>query len=92
MRGRLPDAVRLRAKAPLPVNPAALLARQLSSRWLDEIELEEETRQYVAPERQLPLAGEKDEQRLMMKLRTISLNYWLQSLAQVKYKCRAGGL
>ena len=91
MRGRLPDAVRLRAKALLAVNPAVLLARQTASRQLDQIALSKETRQYVAPERLLPITEETDDQRLMMKLRTVSLNYWLQSVAQVKYKGSAGG-
>jgi asparagine synthase (glutamine-hydrolysing) len=91
MRGRLPNAIRLRAKAPVSVNPSALLARQPASRWVDGLALAEETRQYVAPERLFPISGETDDPRLMMKLRTLGLNYWLQSLAHVKYKGSVGG-
>ncbi len=91
MRGILPDAVRLRPKAPLAMNPVVLKARAPSSRWLDDLKLDEQTREYVSPSRLFPIMPEVDDTQLMLKLRAVSLNYWLQSLRRVQYKRTPGG-
>lgn len=80
-RGILPDAVRLRRKAPLTSDPLVALLQRPEAAWVDSFEAAPELEQYVERRRVPKVFGEKDPWRAWIHLRPLSLNFWLRSRA-----------
>jgi asparagine synthase (glutamine-hydrolysing) len=89
MRGRLPETVRLRPKAPLPLNPAALRLGHTSPSWLA---FTGQLAQYVSAAQLSPIDPQGDQDAIFMKFRAVSLNLWLQNSRHLKYKKALGGI
>jgi asparagine synthase (glutamine-hydrolysing) len=79
-KGRLPDLIRRRGKAPVADLPELAMVRRSGSRWLDAFEPCEQLASYVRRAAVPPVSAETDRERLWMNLRPISLNYWLDNL------------
>jgi asparagine synthase (glutamine-hydrolysing) len=80
-RGVLPDAVRLRRKSPLPADPLIALLQRPESAWVDSFEAVPELSQYVE-RRLIPrVSRERDSWAAWIRLRPLSLNFWLRSQA-----------
>jgi asparagine synthase (glutamine-hydrolysing) len=78
-KGVLPDAVRLRRKAPLLVDPLVALLNRQESSWVDCFQALPELGRYV--ERRLipKVFKERDAWSAWIHLRPLSLNFWLPS-------------
>jgi asparagine synthase (glutamine-hydrolysing) len=92
MRGRIPEPVRLRPKAPLPLNPVAALARQNWPAFLGRLAFTGQMAQYISPGEFFPIEPGGNQDTMLMKLRAVSLNYWLQNSGHLKYKKALGGI
>jgi asparagine synthase (glutamine-hydrolysing) len=92
MRGRLPEPVRLRPKAPLPLNPVAALARQNWPGCLGRLAFTDELARYISSKKFFPIEPGGNQDAMIMKFRAVSLNYWLQNGRHLKYKKAAGGI
>ncbi|MFI5329494.1 MAG: asparagine synthetase B family protein [Desulfobaccales bacterium] len=79
-KGRLPEVVRRRPKAPLAEYPELAMLRRPGSRWLDDFAPCEQLGAYVRRAAVPPVSAETDQERLWMNLRPLSLNYWLHNL------------
>jgi len=77
MRGRLPDPVCSRPKAPLAGDPIYPLLQQPGADWIDHFAATPEFRRYVYREKIPPLAGAKGYDLIRINLRPIALNHWL---------------
>jgi asparagine synthase (glutamine-hydrolysing) len=90
MRGRLPDAVRLRAKAVAAGDAVTAALRRPATRWVDGFEPVAALHAYVSRS-QVPLVhGEQDPGRAWAGLRPLCLNYWLASQAAAPPKEKTG--
>ena len=78
-RGILPDAVRLRPKSPLLADPLIALLERPESAWVDSFEAVPELHHYVERKRIPIVFGEKDAWTAWIRLRPLSLNFWLRS-------------
>ena len=86
MKGRLPERVRTRPKTPLPGDPTVA---QVQRNGLSEIPLDSGLERYINRSALVaPHAGMNQEQ-VRTCLRPYSLNIWLQSSRQVRYKIYA---
>jgi asparagine synthase (glutamine-hydrolysing) len=81
MRGRLPETVRLRPKAPLARDPVMELLQQDDARWVDTFEATSSLERYVDRSAVPPIAGTLDADRIWTDLRPLCLNFWLQHLS-----------
>jgi asparagine synthase (glutamine-hydrolysing) len=79
--GVLPDAVRLRRKAPLSADPIVALLQKPESSWVDSFEPVPELEHYVRRGRVAAVCGEKSSAAAWVNLRPLSLNFWLGSRA-----------
>jgi asparagine synthase (glutamine-hydrolysing) len=77
-RGVLPDAVRLRRKTPMLVDPGITRLQQPGCDWIDHFEAAPGLERYVARDRIPPVCKESDSFSAYINLRPLSLNYWLQ--------------
>jgi asparagine synthase (glutamine-hydrolysing) len=77
-RGRLPNAVRLRRKSPLPADPLVALLQQPETEWVDRFAPIPELEQYVVRNRIPAVHREQDSWAAWIHLRPLSLNYWLR--------------
>ncbi len=80
-RGVLPDAVRLRRKSPLLVDPLVAILQLPDSSWVDSFEAVSELGRYVERKLVPRVFGEKDAWNAWIHLRPLSLNFWLRSQA-----------
>jgi asparagine synthase (glutamine-hydrolysing) len=78
-RGILPEAVRLRPKSPLIVDPLIALLQKQESARVDEFVAAPELGQYVLPSLIPRVMGETDVWRAWVNLRPLSLNKWLRA-------------
>jgi asparagine synthase (glutamine-hydrolysing) len=78
MRGRLPEAIRLRPKAHLAGEPVRELLGREEARWVDQFVATEELKRYVDRPAVPPLAGETDLGRIWTNLRPLCLQFWLR--------------
>lgn len=81
MRGRLPEALRLRPKAPLARDPVIELLQRDDARWVDTFEASPALDRYVDRSAVPPIAGTPDAERMWTDLRPLCLNFWLQHLS-----------
>ncbi len=79
-RGVLPEAVRLRPKAPLGGFPEFELLRQPESDWVDHFEPTMKLGKYIERSRIPHLTRETDVNEVYANVRPLSLNYWLECL------------
>jgi len=86
LRGVLPDEVRLRRKTTLPVDPLVASLRKPESAWVDSFRPVAELEAFVERKRVPRAFQEKDSWAAWINLRPLSLNFWLQRLASVRYK------
>jgi asparagine synthase (glutamine-hydrolysing) len=85
-RGILPDAVRLRKKAPLIMDPITALLNRPESVWVDRFEAVPELSEYVQRDRIPKVYNGKHPFEALFHLRPLSLNFWLQRRSSVSYK------
>jgi asparagine synthase (glutamine-hydrolysing) len=85
-RGILPDEVRLRRKTTLPMDPALALLQKPASAWVDQFEGDPRLGDYVIRDRVPRVFQAKDSWEAYINLRPLSLNYWLQRVAVIRYK------
>jgi asparagine synthase (glutamine-hydrolysing) len=85
-RGILPEAVRLRSKSPLSADPIVALLEKRESAWVDRFKPVYELGRYVRRDRIPPVHGEKRPGVAWVRLRPLSLNFWLRGQAMIKYK------
>jgi asparagine synthase (glutamine-hydrolysing) len=81
IRGVLPDAVRLRRKTTLPVDPLVACLRRPESAWVDKFEPAPGLERYVVRDRIQPVFNGTDSWAAWINLRPLSLNFWLQRTA-----------
>jgi asparagine synthase (glutamine-hydrolysing) len=82
----LPEAVRLRRKMPLAGEPLVELLRKPEAQWVDFFEPLSALAKYVDRAAIPRLAGETDGDQARLLIRPLSLNFWLQSWVDFKYK------
>jgi asparagine synthase (glutamine-hydrolysing) len=80
MRGRLPEAIRKRPKAPLGGDPFVAQIRKNGSDGLDCFEAVPELMRYVERAAVPRLAGVPARSDLLLEVRPLCLNYWLKNL------------
>ena len=85
MDARLPKITRVRAKTPLPVHPLVEFLKRPDAATLDRAYMPGDIDRYVDRERLDPLAGQKDTEKAYLMIRPLCLNFWLQSVRQVRY-------
>ncbi len=90
-RGILPEAVRLRPKAPLPGDILLELLRQRGMEWVDRFEPTSEVARYVNRDAIPRVLGEQNRDEAWTNLRPLSLNYWLQNLREFSYNTQKEG-
>jgi len=78
MRGRLPEAIRLRPKAPLGGDPEAELCWAGAGQWVDNFDPDPELTRYVETDAIPRVTGDDDPLRQWVNMRPLSLNYWFQ--------------
>ncbi|MCA1649552.1 MAG: asparagine synthase C-terminal domain-containing protein, partial [Acidobacteria bacterium] len=86
MRGRTPEPVRRRPKAPLAAEPVCALLRQPQARWINHFDPTPELLEYVDVERipkvaGVPQAVNQYESDWHVLTRPLCLNYWLAQSA-----------
>jgi len=81
--GVLPDAVRLRRKSPLPADPLIALLQRAESAWVDRFESFPELGHYVARSRIPAVHRENDPWTAWIRLRPLSLMYWLRQVTLI---------
>jgi asparagine synthase (glutamine-hydrolysing) len=79
MRGRLPEAVRLRPKTVAAGDPLVAALRRPSARWVDRFEPVPALRRFVRRDRVPAVHGRADAVDVWTHLRPLCLNYWLSS-------------
>ncbi|MBM2812536.1 MAG: asparagine synthase, partial [Chloroflexi bacterium] len=80
MRGLLPEAVRMRPKAPLGGVPYVALLAQPEARWLDRAMLSDTTRRYVRADLVPPATVSPHPMESWVNLRPFSFDNWLAGL------------
>jgi len=78
MRGRLPEAVRLRAKTPLAADPVVELLKRADGRWVDTFEATPALAGFVNRAAVPAIAGAEGADEIWTNLRPLCLNLWLQ--------------
>ena len=86
MRGKTPEPVRRRPKAPLAAEPVCALLRQPRTRWINHFDATPELLEYVDLERIPKVAGvpqdvSQYESDWHVVTRPLCLNYWLAQVA-----------
>ena len=89
-RGVLPDAVRLRRKAPLRAQPLLKLLDQPEAAWVDRFQPAPELEPYVIRNHIPEVYGKTDTWTIWVHLRPLSLNYWLRGLSPSSINCDGG--
>jgi asparagine synthase (glutamine-hydrolysing) len=79
-KGRLPEKIRRRPKAPLADYPELAMVRRPGSRWLDAFKPCDQLAFYVRRAAVPPVTTETAPERLWINLRPLSLNYWLHNV------------
>lgn len=82
----LPEAVRLRRKASLAGDPLVELLQEPGAQWVDSFEPVPALAKYVDRTAIPRLAGEREGDQARLMIRPLSLNFWLQSQGDFKYK------
>jgi asparagine synthase (glutamine-hydrolysing) len=77
-RGVLPDAVRLRRKAPLPAEPLLKLLEGPESGWVNKFRPVPELERFVVSSRIPKVSVNKGPWTAWVHLRPLALNYWLR--------------
>ncbi|MGH9594023.1 MAG: asparagine synthase-related protein, partial [Bryobacteraceae bacterium] len=85
-RGILPDAVRLRVKSPLIRDPILALLQKPEAAWVDTYEAAPELGKYVQRDKIGAAFRARDPQEAWVKLRPLSLNFFLQRYYPLGYK------
>jgi asparagine synthase (glutamine-hydrolysing) len=85
-RGILPEAVRLRKKSPLIADPITALLQRPESAWVDRFEMVPELHEYVLRDHIPKVFQTADAFTALVRLRPLSLNFWLQRRSIVSYK------
>ena len=80
MRGRLPEAIRLRPKTPLADDPVCALLQRVDGCWVDALEAAPRLERFVDREAIPALAGNTDPEQIWTALRALCLNLWLRHL------------
>jgi asparagine synthase (glutamine-hydrolysing) len=78
MRGRLPEGIRLRLKAPLAGSPELEHCRAGAGKWVDNFDPHPGLTGYVDRDAIPPVTGDDDPLRVWANMRPLSLNYWLR--------------
>jgi asparagine synthase (glutamine-hydrolysing) len=84
MRGKLPESILRRPKAPLAGDPLIEILRGSDAHWLTRFDPSPELARYVNHDAIPSVAGEENSAKLWMNIRPFSLNYWLQHLTPVR--------
>ncbi|MGB6523868.1 MAG: asparagine synthase-related protein [Candidatus Acidiferrales bacterium] len=79
MRGRLPEAIRMRPKTPLQENPVTVAVRRERGPRVQTMKVAEELRRYINVREIAPLQSSDDPELINLKIRIRGLNHWLQS-------------
>ena len=82
MRGRLPEAVRLRAKTPLAADPVLELLQRDGAHWVDGFTPAAALARFVRRSALPPIAGGRDSEQVWTDLRPLCLNFWLQRVTE----------
>jgi len=78
MRGRLPEAIRRRPKAPLGGSPVTELCRVGVGQGVDDFDPDPELTRYVERDAIPRVTGDEDSLRQWVNMRPLSLNQWFQ--------------
>jgi asparagine synthase (glutamine-hydrolysing) len=78
MRGRLPETIRLRPKAPLAGSPAIEHCRSGAGQWVDGFDPDPQLARYVERDTIPSVSGNADPFRQWDNMRPLSLNYWFR--------------
>ena len=89
MAGRLPEAVRLRPKTPLPGDPLVAQLQMPGAEWVDHVNWTAEMDDFIDRSALAPLSGVKISEKADSLVRPICLNFWLQSARRVRYNLHA---
>lgn len=92
MRGKLPEAVRRRPKSPLAADPVIAKARSGLPQEVERMDFTGEIRQYISLREFLPVGSWISPNAMSLKIRAISLNYWLQNRHKLLYNEAPGGI
>jgi asparagine synthase (glutamine-hydrolysing) len=92
MREKLPEAVRRRPKSPLAADPVMAKARSGLPQEVERMAFDGEIRQYISIREFLPAGSWISSNAMYMKIRAISLNYWLQNRHKLLYNEAPGGI
>jgi len=77
MKGTLPEAVRLRPKEPLHLDPLVMFFRERNLEWIDSFKPLPELDRYVDRARIPRMSGDASSDRVWMNMRPFCLNQWL---------------
>jgi asparagine synthase (glutamine-hydrolysing) len=91
LRGRVPEAVRLRPKAALRGSPFVEILQRSDSDWRRRVKAADKLERYVESSRLADFPKEKDADRARTMVRPFCLNFWLQSQA-LGYKLNFRGV
>ncbi len=80
MRGRLPESIRLRPKAPLAGEPEIELLQRADARWVDAFEATPALSRYIDRSAVPAITGTRDPDQIWTDMRPLCLNIWLQHL------------
>jgi asparagine synthase (glutamine-hydrolysing) len=89
LRGRMPDAVRLRPKAPFRGDSYVDILQRKDSQWSGRVKTADQIERYVKRSSIGEFARERDGDLARIRVRPYCLNFWLQ-LPRWQYNLQAG--
>ena len=89
MAGRLPEAIRIRPKTPLAMNPAETTLDRPEAEWVNSVKWSDETARYVNTSMLAAMLRERKAGEASANIRPLCLNLWLQSVRIVGYNLSA---
>ena len=82
MRGRLPEAIRLRPKTPFPFHPLLAALRREEARPLLRMQPARQLKHYISEGRVPSLGPDMNAEEAELKINPACLNFWLLSLCR----------
>jgi asparagine synthase (glutamine-hydrolysing) len=89
MMGHLPEEIRRKPKAPLPIDPLSAGLRNPDGGWVSQINWHESMERYVDRSAIPELKNSKSPEWAAAAVRPLCLNFWLQSSQRVRYNFSA---
>jgi asparagine synthase (glutamine-hydrolysing) len=89
MIGRLPEALRMRPKKPLQVDPVSEQLRKTGAASLNRMNWSDDADQYIDRSSVAPPHDKMKAEQVSCNLRPYCLNIWLQSARRVRYNIHA---